>query len=66
MEKWEEDLLVPVVNRDDLISYIWDEYKSVYGVRPRHLNFKAMTDQELIDMADRIEMMLIEEMGVEI
>ena len=33
--------------RDNLISYIWDEFKSVNGFRPRFMNFSKMGIREL-------------------
>jgi len=39
------------IDRDDMISYISDASKDLYGFRMRY-NFSAMTDQELIDLAD--------------
>tara|TARA_S200002703_G_C3600346_1_gene184343 strand:+ start:102 stop:395 length:294 start_codon:yes stop_codon:yes gene_type:complete len=31
----------------DLQTYIWDEYKSVHGIRPRFMDFKNMGIREL-------------------
>lgn len=39
------------IDRDDMISYISDMSKDLYGFRMRH-KFSAMTDQELVEMAD--------------
>ena len=33
--------------RDNLINYIWDEYKSINGIRPRFMNFNKMSIREL-------------------
>ena len=33
--------------RDNLINYIWDEYKSVNGIRPRFMNFNKMGIRQL-------------------
>ena len=33
--------------RQNLIDYIWDEYKSVNGIRPRFMNFSKMGIREL-------------------
>jgi len=33
--------------RDNLINYIWDEFKSVYGIRPRFMNFNKMGIRQL-------------------
>ena len=48
------------MNRDDLIGYIWDAYKDVNGVRPRWIDFDAMSDAELSEYADRIEQQVVE------
>ena len=34
-------------DREDTINYIWDVYKSIHGIRPRHINFSEMCDEEL-------------------
>jgi len=53
------------INRDELISYISDTSKSLYGFRMRH-DFNAMSDAELEDMSDyyeeSIEELLVGEM----
>ena len=33
--------------RDELITYIWDAYKSVYGSRPRTISWGRMSLEEL-------------------
>ena len=33
--------------RQNLIDYIWDEFKSVNGIRPRFMNFSKMGIREL-------------------
>ena len=33
--------------RDNLINYIWDEFKSINGFRPRFMNFSKMGIREL-------------------
>lgn len=38
--------------RYELETMIWDMYKEVTGFRPRHLDFKSMSDKELNDLAD--------------
>ena len=45
--------------REDLYSYISDEYKSLHGYRPRHLNFDDMETSELADLAEGIEKLII-------
>jgi len=37
-------------DREQLILNIWDCYKDIYGVRPRHLDFDSMSDIELSAM----------------
>lgn len=41
--------------RNDLISYISDEYKGLHGIRPRWIKFSEMTLQELREEANRLE-----------
>jgi hypothetical protein len=48
-------------NREDLITYIYDEYKSVNGIRPRWVNFDEYTTEELSEWADRLETAIVEE-----
>lgn len=33
--------------RYNLINYIWDEYKSVHGIRPRFIDFNKMSIKQL-------------------
>jgi len=47
--------------RDMISSYIYDEYKSVYGVKPRWMDFDAMSDEELERTADDLEDQVIEQ-----
>jgi hypothetical protein len=42
MVSWEE-----MTNKQQLECIIWDAYKDAYGVRPRHMNLEAMTEEEL-------------------
>jgi hypothetical protein len=42
MVAWEE-----MTNKQQLECIIWDAYKDAYGVRPRHMNLEAMTEEEL-------------------
>lgn len=46
--------------RENLICYIYDEYKTAHGIRPRWMDFDAMSDQELEDLADQVERDCIE------
>ena len=34
-------------DREEAISYIWDVYKSIHGVRPRHIKLSEMDDEQL-------------------
>jgi hypothetical protein len=45
----------------DLSMCIWDDYKSLYGVRPRHIDFPAMTLEELEDLSNFLRGCLTEE-----
>jgi hypothetical protein len=38
--------------RYELESMVWEMYKDVTGFRPRHLDFKSMSDEELNDLTD--------------
>lgn len=51
-----------MTERDDLISYIWDAYKDLHGIRPRFMNFDAMSIEDLRKEAD----FLSESIGAEI
>ena len=42
------------LERDELITYIWDGHKDAYGFRNRSYDFDSMTLTELKDEADRI------------
>lgn len=37
------------MDRSTYIGAISDHYKSAYGIRPRHIDFDSMSDQELLD-----------------
>ena len=50
--------------RDDLLSYISDTYKAIYGIRPRG-DTSAMTLEDLRTQAQRLEDEIIEEMECE-
>ena len=41
-KSWEE-----LSRKEQLESIVWDAYKDAYGIRPRHMNLVAMTEQEL-------------------
>ena len=34
-------------DREEAINYIWDVYKTIHGVRPRHIKFSEMDDEQL-------------------
>ena len=40
--------------RYSLESYVYDAYKDAHGFRPRHIDFKSMSMDELKALADRI------------
>ena len=39
-------------DRNIQIEFIHNVYKETHGVRPRHIDFDSLTDQELDEMAD--------------
>ena len=41
-----------MLDREETINYIWDVYKSIYGIRPRHMKFSDMDDEQLQQLAD--------------
>ena len=41
--------------RESIISYIWDAYKDVHGVRPRWIDFGEYSLEGLYRMADDLE-----------
>jgi hypothetical protein len=45
------------IDRDDLISFISDGTKDLWGFRPRY-NYRAMSDQELQELADDVSLRL--------
>lgn len=49
-----------MIDREALEIYIYDGYKDAYGVKGRHYNFDAMTDEELAREAERIEVAIVE------
>jgi len=56
LEHWAEMGVVTVEDfeRYELETFIWDAFKDAYGCRPRHMDFKSMTLEELETEADRI------------
>lgn len=42
MKSWDE-----LSKKEQLEAIFWDAYKDAFGVRPRHVNLSAMTEQEL-------------------
>lgn len=51
--------------REFLSTYIYDEYKSVHGIRPRWMDFDAMSIEELRESANRLEQEIIESIARE-
>jgi len=45
MAPWNE-----LSEREKLICNIWEYYKDVHNVRPRHVDFNSMTDDELKEL----------------
>jgi hypothetical protein len=41
-------------DRDFLVTYIYDEYKTAHGIRPRWVDFDAMSMDELRAMAQQV------------
>jgi len=41
-------------DRDFLTTYIYDEYKTAHGIRPRWIDFDSMTLVELQEMAQQV------------
>ena len=39
-------------DREETINYIWDVYKSIHGVRPRHIKFSEMDDEQLQQLVE--------------
>ena len=39
-------------DREETINYIWDVYKSIHGIRPRHMKFSEMGDEQLQQLAE--------------
>jgi hypothetical protein len=56
--------MIEISERDSLIGYISDEYKSVNGFRPRW-NFSEWTIEELREEADHVEQMVIASINAE-
>lgn len=44
-----------MAKREDLIDLIWDMYKDAHGVRPRGVNFDAMSEQDLEEMIAHLQ-----------
>lgn len=56
MFHWAEQGITTVEDfkRWELETYIWDTYKDAHGTRPRHIDFKSMSLEELQTFADDI------------
>jgi hypothetical protein len=57
VDAWNADGVYTVQDllRHDLEARVWDFYKEVHGVRPRWVNFKEMSTQELEDVIKNLE-----------
>ena len=44
--------------KEQLEAYVWDLYKEVHGIRPRHLRLVDMTEAELEAMVDDLHEVL--------
>jgi hypothetical protein len=64
---WVEDLshwhemnifTVAQFKRYDLETLVWEMYKDAMGFRPRHIDFKSMSDEELQAEADSLGRMI--------
>lgn len=53
MKSWEE-----LSRHEQLQSIHWDIYKDVHGVRPRHVIYEAMSEQDLQDAIHDLEIAL--------
>lgn len=42
------------VERQDLIAHHYDYYKSVHGIRPRWINYDALSNEEIQAMINRL------------
>lgn len=60
---WAEQgiLTVKDFNRHNLECTIWDLYRDVFGTRPRHMDFKSMSYEELERECDLLGKMLEDE-----
>lgn len=60
---WAEQgiLTVKDFNRHNLECTIWDLYRDVFGTRPRHMDFKSMSYEELERECDLLGRMLEDE-----
>lgn len=46
---------VPQFERDQLIGIAWGMYKDIHGVRPRHVLFSEMSNDEIQGFIDRLK-----------
>ena len=49
-KNWDE-----LSRKEQLETTVWDMYKEAHGIRPRHLNLAAMTEDELQATCKRLE-----------
>jgi len=53
------------MDREGLISYIWDAYKDANGVRPRWIDFDSMSDAALSEYADHVEQQVVDSIAAD-
>jgi len=42
-------------DRTDIIMYVFEEFKSIHGVKARHIDFDNISDEDLIKQANYLE-----------
>lgn len=52
-QTWEE-----MSNKEQLECIFWDAYKDAYGIRPRHVDFKSMSEEDLCKQIDHLEVVI--------
>lgn len=53
-------------NSDECLkTYVWDEYKSAFGIRPRWMNFESMDREELVSHAVYVQNEVIDQINAE-
>lgn len=56
----QNEAVVFVPTREDIVDYIWDVYKEVNNIRPRWVNFDAMSYEELDTWAKQLAAQAVE------